>query len=229
MILELGTALGVIHINHNICHTCPAPFLAIFLASDPPRQTMFFNPSDMHIFDLGILLTITYALYCHFGPASEVYTWIFRCCGYPPVLPSISTATPSPTPAQHSSKRRVQIHSLPLHLNSFHSRHIRHRYQPPPPYRPPQAVLIPGILNSDQPSEAPVSTPTDTITLVKVPLPTRHSIGVPGLTWPMSSHLPNISRILKSWRPEHSCQMWRRSNMPTDMYRGRRENFGCHY
>ena len=76
-------------------------------------------------------------------------------------------------------QRRVQIHSLPLHLNSFHSRHIHHQYQPPPPDRPLPTSLRPGILKSDEPLEALVSTPTDTITLVKVPLPTCHSIGVP--------------------------------------------------
>ena len=104
---------------------------------------------------------------------------LFRSFGYPPVLPSIGTATSSSSPALHSSKRRNWIHSLPLHLNSFHSKHIHRRYQPPPPYRPPPASLRPGILKSGQPSEAPVSAPTQTITLVKVPLPTHHSIGVP--------------------------------------------------
>ena len=33
---------------------------------------MFFNLSDMHIFNLGILLAIAYALYCHLGPTSKV-------------------------------------------------------------------------------------------------------------------------------------------------------------
>ena len=140
---------------------------------------MFFNLSDMHILNLGILFTIAYTLYCHLGPTSEVYTWISRCFGYPPVLPSIGTATSSPGPALHSSKRRNWIHSLPLHLNSFHSKHIHCQYQPPPPYRPPPAGLRPGVSKSGQPSEAPVSAPTHTITSVKVPLPTRHSIGVP--------------------------------------------------
>ena len=143
---------------------------------------MSFNLSDMHIFDLGILLAIVYTLYCHLGPTSEVYTWISRCFGYPPILPSIGTATSSSGPALHSSKRRNRIHSLPLHLNSFHSKHIHCQYQPPPPYRPPPTGLTPGVSKSGQPSEAPVlgpSAPTQTITLVKVPLPTRHSIGVP--------------------------------------------------
>ena len=76
MILELWTALGVIHIIHDIYHTCPTHFDYIFSILPHPGQTMFFNLSDMHIFNLGILLTIAYTLYCHLGPASEVYTWI---------------------------------------------------------------------------------------------------------------------------------------------------------
>ena len=137
-------------------------------------RTMFFSSSDTHIFGLCILLLISYAISHNIGPISEVYTWLFQCFGYSPG-PSSGTANSSPGPAQHSSKRRIRIHNLPLHLNSFRLRHIRHRYQPPLPYRPPPASLRPGVSKSGQPSKAPVSTPRHTATSVKVPLPPRNS------------------------------------------------------
>src|SRR5882724_12780768 len=91
-------------------------------------------------------------------------------------LPSfqVATATLPPDLAQHSSKRRSRIHTITPHLILAHPRHVYHQHQPPPPYRP-----SPAVMNSGQPSEAPVSAPTPAIILVKVPMPTHHSIGVP--------------------------------------------------
>ena len=141
----------------------------------PAGRTMFFSSLDTHIFGHCILLLISYAVSHNIGPMSKVYTWLFQCFGYL-LGPSSGTLALSPGSAQYPSKRRLRTHNLTPHLNSLHSRRVHYRYQPPPPYRP----LPAGVKSkSSQPPEAPISTPTHTITLVKVPLPTRHSIGVP--------------------------------------------------
>src|SRR5882724_6159996 len=156
---------------------------------------MFFKLSDMTIFYLCILLILIYAISHHFGPFSEMFIQISQCFGYPPSI-RVATATLPPDSAQHPSKRRSCIHTITPHLISAHSRHVYHQHQPPPPYRP-----SPAVTKSGQPLEAPVSAPTPAIISVKVPMPTRHSIGVPHFD------LADI-RSLAKYVPREDADFW---------------------